>query len=161
MDIIHRYNPSISSIDILHGYDPWEPMGGTMGSWGGYHGWDPWASGDPWASWDPGASWHPREPRGKGSWGGFPPPVQVGNPPPLFKRTETDLNEPTLFKRVTPPPLFKCLGAWWYPIEAMKLATTFRALHVRQGPKADLQGLTVKTKLQEPMSIPWPLQNSR
>ena len=105
MDIIHRYNPSISSIDILHGYDPWEPMGGTMGSWGGYHGWDPWASGDPWASWDPGASWHPREPRGKGSWGGFPPPVQVGNPPPLFKRTETDLNEPTLFKRVTPPPV--------------------------------------------------------
>ena len=38
MDIINRYNPSISSIDIIHGFDPWEPMGGTMGSQGGYHG---------------------------------------------------------------------------------------------------------------------------
>ena len=28
----------MSSIDIIHGYDPWEPMGGTMGSRGGYHG---------------------------------------------------------------------------------------------------------------------------
>ena len=24
--------------DTIHGYDPWEPMGGTMGSRGGYHG---------------------------------------------------------------------------------------------------------------------------
>ena len=23
---------------IAHGYDPWEPMGGTMGFQGGYHG---------------------------------------------------------------------------------------------------------------------------
>ena len=38
MDTIHRYNPLISSIDLIHGYDPWEPMGGTMGSRGGYHG---------------------------------------------------------------------------------------------------------------------------
>ena len=37
-DSIYRYHPSISCIDIIHGYDPWKPMGGTMGSRGGYHG---------------------------------------------------------------------------------------------------------------------------
>ena len=57
---------------------------------------------------DPRASLDPREPRGKGSWGGFPPYLFKGFPPYLFKwttptppdkRNETDLNEPTLFKR--------------------------------------------------------------
>ena len=87
-------------------------MGGTMGSRGGYHGCPmgripkppgPQGTLGPQGTVGPQGTLGPHGPPGNPGvrvhGEGSPPLFKWVTPPPLFKRTETDLNEPTLFKR--------------------------------------------------------------